>query len=80
MDYKKQLEQWFAENEETIVTFLQQLLRIPSVTGEEGPIQAFIAEELKKMQLEVDVFEPSLEELRAHPGFVEVSGSYEGRP
>lgn len=80
MDKKKRLEQWFAENEGTIIEFLQELLRIPSVTGEEGPIQEFIAQELKKMQLEVDVFEPSLEELRTHPGFVEVTRDYQGRP
>lgn len=80
MDKKERLEQWFAENEGTIIEFLQELLRIPSVTGEEGPIQEFIAQELKKMQLEVDVFEPSLEELRTHPGFVEVTRDYQGRP
>jgi acetylornithine deacetylase len=80
MDKKERLEQWFAKNEKTIVSFLQDLIRIPSVTGDEGPIQEFIAEQLKKMNLEVDVFEPSLEELRKHPGFVEVTRGYEGRP
>jgi acetylornithine deacetylase len=80
MNNKERLEQWFAENEDTIVSFLQELIRIPSVTGDEGPIQEFIAEQLKKMDLEVDVFEPSLEELKKHPGYVEVTRGYEGRP
>lgn len=71
---------WLDENEETALLFLQNLLKIPSVTGNEGDIQAFIARELKAMDLSVDQFEPSMEELRSHPAFVEVSQGYENRP
>jgi acetylornithine deacetylase len=80
MDHRKLLEQWIEQNNSTIVNFLQELIRIPSVTGDEGPIQEFIASKLKEMGLEVEVFVPSLEELRKHPAFVEVSQPYEGRP
>jgi acetylornithine deacetylase len=46
-----------------IIAFLQQLVRIPSVThppgGDEGPVQAYVADKYKQMGLIVDVFEPT---------------------
>jgi acetylornithine deacetylase len=80
MDSHKQVLNWIEQNRNSIVGFLQDLVRIPSVTGEEGPIQEFIAGRLKEMGLSVDVFEPDLASLRKHPAFVEVSRGYEGRP
>ena len=80
MNSRKQVLNWIEQNRNTIVGFLQALIRIPSVTGEEGPIQEFIAGRLKEMGLSVDVFEPDLAFLRKHPAFVEVSRGYEGRP
>ncbi len=80
MNHSERINQRIEENQTTIVGFLQDLIRVPSVTGEEGPIQQLIAEQLDKMGLEVDVFEPSLDALRQHPAFVEVSRGYEGRP
>jgi len=80
MDSRKQVLNWIEQNRNIIVGFLQDLIRIPSVTGEEGPIQQFIAGRLKEMGLTVDVFEPDLASLRKHPAFVEVSRGYEGRP
>lgn len=80
MDYSQRIDQWIQQNQNSIVSFLQDIIRVPSVTGEEGPIQEMIAGRLQEMGLEVDVFEPSLEELQQHPGFVPVSCGYEGRP
>lgn len=80
MNHSQRVNRWIDKNQETIVGFLQDLIRVPSVTGDEGPIQELIAGQLKEMGLEVDVFEPSLEALRQHPAFVEVSRGYEGRP
>ncbi|MBI2178259.1 MAG: M20/M25/M40 family metallo-hydrolase [Candidatus Tectomicrobia bacterium] len=63
-----------------IIELLQALVRIPSVTGEEGEIQGFVAERLRRMGLEVDVWEPDWEALKKHPGYVPVTRGYEGRP
>jgi acetylornithine deacetylase len=76
----KKVNSWIENNEDGIIKFLQDIIRIPSVTGNEGPIQAFMSKNLADMGFDVDVFVPSLEELRKHPAFVEVSQSYEGRP
>ncbi len=65
---------------EEIVELLRSLVRIPSVTGDEGEIQNFIAEYLRKMGLEVDVWESDWEALKKHPEYVFVNRGYEGRP
>ncbi|MEL7564481.1 MAG: ArgE/DapE family deacylase [Dehalobacterium sp.] len=80
MEHGQRINQWIDQNQTTIISFLQDLIYVPSVTGEEGPIQQLIAGRLKEMGLEVDVFEPSLDTLRKHPAFVEVSRGFEGRP
>jgi acetylornithine deacetylase len=62
------------------INFLQQMIAIPSVTGDEGKIQKFLAEYLTKMGLEVDMWESNWEELKKHPGYIPVDRGYEGRP
>jgi acetylornithine deacetylase len=80
MEDENRVAEWVDRRKSEVIAFLQELVRVPSVTGEEGPIQRFIAGRLKEMGLAVDVFEPDLASLRKHPAFVEVSRGYEGRP
>jgi len=42
---------------EKSLSFLQKMVSIPSVTGDEGKIQQFLADYLTKMGLEVDMWE-----------------------
>lgn len=63
-----------------IIQFLRDLVSYPSVTGEERGIQGFIAERLKAVALQVDMWEPDHEELKRHPAYVAVKGDYAGRP
>lgn len=67
-------------NQDKIVAFLQKLVQFDSVTGNEGEIQAFVAETLDEMGLEVDQFEPDPEALRSYPGFLEPEKPFSGRP
>jgi acetylornithine deacetylase len=62
------------------IKFLQQMISIPSVTGDEGKIQKFLADYLAKMGLEVDMWESDWEKLKQHPGYIPVDRGYEGRP
>lgn len=71
---------WIDANRGEIVGFLQKMIQIPSVTGNEGPVQAFLDSYLQHMGLDVEVFVPSLEELRTHPAYVKEAAPYEGRP
>jgi acetylornithine deacetylase len=72
--------EWIEGEKNQVTDFLRELVRIPSVTGDEGPIQQSIARRLKQMGLSVDVWEPDWEALKKHPGYVAVSRGYEGRP
>ena len=63
-----------------LVELLRQLVSFPSVTGQEGDIQAYIAERLRAEGLEVDAWEPNLEELQEHPAFVPSPQGFDGRP
>ena len=65
---------------EEIVELLRSLVRIPSVTGDEGEIQSFIADFLREMGLEVNVWESDWEALKKHPEYVAVNRGYDGRP
>ena len=78
-DREKLLLQVDAHREE-IIALLTKLVQIPSVTGEEGEIQEYIANFLREMGLEVDVWESDWEELKKHPEYVPVTRGYEGRP
>ncbi len=81
--YRKILETVEARRGE-IVLFLQELIRIPSLPGEEGRAQAFIVTKLKEMGMEVDAWEPSLDQLRRDPWFMNYplleQAGYRNRP
>ena len=77
---KEAVMSWLRSHEQEQIEFLQQMIRIPSVTGNEGPIQEFMAKTLTEMGLAVDLFVPSLEELQKHPAYVAPAQPYEGRP
>jgi acetylornithine deacetylase len=62
------------------IKFLQEIVAIPSVTGDEGRIQKYLSDYLKKLDLEVDVWESDWEALKKHPGYIPVDRGYEGRP
>ena len=54
---------WIDENKNDILESFKSLVRIPSLTGEEKEAQLFIAEELKKIGLKVEIWEPDMKEL-----------------
>src|SRR5262245_26995818 len=68
------------QSQDKSIKFLQQMIAIPSVTGDEGKIQAFLNDYLNKLGLEVDMWESNWEELKKHPGYIPVERGYEGRP
>lgn len=75
-----EIRKWMQEHREEAIGFLQSIIQIPSVTGDEGPIQDYLDDYTSKMGLTVDKFVPSLEELRTHPAYVKEASPYDGRP
>lgn len=70
------------ECRESIVSLLQELVRVPSVvgSGREGEAQAIVLRELTKLGTAPDIWEPDLEEIRRHKAFVPVARDYKDRP
>ena len=68
------------DGREKAISFLQQMIAIPSVTGDEAKIQKFLADYMTKIGLDVDMWETDWETLKRHPGYRPVDRGYEGRP
>ncbi|MGI9382266.1 MAG: ArgE/DapE family deacylase [Methyloligellaceae bacterium] len=68
------------ERRENAVEFLRTLVTMPSVTGDEGPIQNHLKDYLEKMGLEIDMWDMDADEIQKHPAAAVVTESYEGRP
>jgi acetylornithine deacetylase len=68
------------ERREASIGFLQKMIAIPSVTGDEAKIQKFLADYLAGIGLDVDTWETNWEELKKHPAYRPVARGYEGRP
>jgi acetylornithine deacetylase len=62
------------------IKFLQDMVAIPSVTGDEAAIQKHMFGYLKDIGLEVDMWETNWEDLKKHPGYRPVDRGYENRP
>jgi acetylornithine deacetylase len=67
-------------NKEGAIAFLQRMVSIPSVTGDEAAIQTFVSDHMKSIGLSVDMWETNWEELKKHPGYRPVDRGYAGRP
>lgn len=63
-----------------IINFLRELIRIPSVTGEERDIQEFIASKLKDWGLNYDMWFIDENELLKNPLAEKIKLSYKNRP
>ncbi|WP_026380665.1 ArgE/DapE family deacylase [Afifella pfennigii] len=79
-DFRQAIVDKIDENRDYAIEFLRQMISIPSVTGDEAAIQRFVAEHMRKVGLEVDIWETDWEELKKHPGYRPVARGYENRP
>ncbi len=61
-------------------SFLQQFVQQPSVQGNERGVQDLVIQKLSELQLQVDVWDPGMEELMKHPYFVASRVNYTGSP
>ena len=63
-----------------LIAFLQELVRIPSLTGDEGAVQKVVASRMRSDGLAVDVWEPDASTLAPYADHVGRAPSYAGRP
>jgi acetylornithine deacetylase len=62
------------------VRLLQELVRVPSVTGDEGAVQEVVERAFRKRGLAVDVWEATPEEISPYKDHVGEQAGYENRP
>lgn len=63
-----------------MIDFARALVRVPSPTGDEGAVQALVAEMLRASGFAVDIWEPDAGELRPYAGVVGDVTTFRGRP
>ena len=68
------------ERRDEVIALIQRLVRIPSLTGNEEPIQAAVAEVMRSLNLEVDVWEPDAVELAPYAEHVGECTDFDQRP
>lgn len=66
--------------ESEMVGFLQEIVRIPSLTGQEEAVQVVIAAKMRAMGLTVDVWEPDPAEMAPFARDIGEIASFVGRP
>ena len=75
---------WIRKNQDKLVKLIQDLVRIPSVSGKEGDVQKFIFKKLTELNLEPKYVYPDIETLRKNEDFFETTSftkyGYEDRP
>jgi acetylornithine deacetylase len=75
---------WISTHQERLVRLTQDLVQIPSISGEEYAVQKRVHKELEQMELSPQMFNPDDEILRKHNDFFETTSftkyGYENRP
>lgn len=66
--------------QEDLFKTLSGLVQIPSVVGDEGKAQQYMAKLYKDLNLQVDVVETKLDEIKNHPKYLALQWPYENRP
>lgn len=80
LDLRAAIARQVVADRDEIIAALQRLVRIPSVTGEEGAVQNVVAELMRDAGLEVDVWEPTAAELAPYAEHVGEFTTLAGRP
>src|SRR5919109_2286006 len=63
----------------SLVAFARELVRIPSLPGEEGRAHHYVADKLRSLDLSVDICPIHFDDLRGHPAFNDDGLSPNGR-
>jgi len=75
---------WISDNKKELVSLLQDLVRIPSISGEELAVQNRLHKQLERMDLNPEMFYPDEKKLRKNKDFFETTSyvkyGYENRP
>lgn len=71
-----------AEDRDWAITLLRELVAVPSVSGSgrEADCQKIVGRELRLLGLDLDIWEPNVDELRGHRAAIDTPNGYANRP
>lgn len=78
--YKKIIQDYISNNKESAIDLLKQLVMENSVSGNESRAQALVLEKLRELDMDLDVWEPDIEELQDNPYFISTRENFKGSP
>ncbi|WP_129690740.1 peptidase [Gottfriedia acidiceleris] len=78
--YKKVIQDYISNHKAKTIDLLKQLVMENSVSGNESKAQAIVLEKLRELELDLDVWEPDLKEMKEHPYFISTRDSFTGSP
>ncbi len=79
-DSHLKIEQYIDTHKDEAISFLQKVIRQPSLQGNEAGVQEIVIGKLKELNLTIDRWDPPHSELSKHAYFVESRKTYEGSP
>jgi acetylornithine deacetylase len=80
MDITSQTIEAVERHRQEALALIQEMVRTPSLEGEEKKCQEIMARKMEDIGLDVDMWAPDDEELRAHQAYVPTGFSYKERP
>src|SRR5699024_3983390 len=80
MKVKQQINKWIDEHEQESIERLQNMVQSASTQGNEKEVQELVANFLKEIDLEVDVWDLDGERLQKHPYFYSNRKTFENSP
>ena len=79
-DYKKSIQDYINNNKDKAIKLLKQLVQEDSISGNESKAQAIVVEKLRELELDLDIWEPAIDELKDHPYFISARENFNGSP
>jgi len=74
------LHRWFNKQKKAGIELLRRLVQEASTQTNEATAQALIIEKCRQLQLELDIWEPEIDQLKKHPYFVSARTSFHHSP
>ncbi|MFZ5968355.1 MAG: peptidase [Bacillota bacterium] len=79
-DIKQRIVEMIENNKPQIITSVQEMIRYPSVMGEEKDAQIYYSRILEQLSFHVDVWEPTMEDMKINPDFLSDRDNFKGSP
>lgn len=78
--YKESIQNYINNNKQEAIELLKRLVKEDSISGNESKAQSIVIEKLRELELDLDIWEPSIEEMKEHPYFISARDSFKGSP